>query len=84
MRVSSNCSFLSFGPNGFPRTAPGLCAPAQRLILLCDDRGNRPGAGGQISTARTIRIGFTGRGQVHQDLVDTTADIALVPGAACP
>ncbi len=55
-------------------------------ILLCDDRGNRPGAGGQISTARTIRIEATGRGQVQQDLVDTTAAIAALAGVGpgCP
>jgi prepilin-type N-terminal cleavage/methylation domain-containing protein len=86
MRVSSSCSYLSFGPNGFPRTAPGLCAPGNNMrILLCDDRGNRAGAGGQISTARVIRIDNTGRGQVLQDLVDTTAAVAaLGAGAGCP
>jgi prepilin-type N-terminal cleavage/methylation domain-containing protein len=85
MLVSANCGYVSFAPNGFPRTAPGLCAPANRLILLCDDRGNRAGAGGQISTARVIRIDATGRGQVQQDLVDTTAAVAaLAVGAGCP
>ncbi|HLF09942.1 MAG TPA: GspH/FimT family pseudopilin [Gammaproteobacteria bacterium] len=74
MQVSADCGYVSFAPNGFPRPAPGLCAPATR-VLYCDDRGNRA-TSGQISTARAIRIEATGRGQVLQEVGDVTAVVA--------
>jgi type IV fimbrial biogenesis protein FimT len=88
LRVSANCGYVTFGPNGFPRTPTvgGLCPVNNMRILLCDDRGNRAGAGGTISTARVIRIEPTGRARVEQDLTDTTASIGIIAGVGpnCP
>ena len=37
IRVSTNCGYVSFAPSGFTRQAPGLCFPATRALLFCDD-----------------------------------------------
>jgi type IV fimbrial biogenesis protein FimT len=64
--VSANCGYTSYAPTGFPRQAAGLCFPNQRALLLCDDRGRRVAAG-SLSSARVVRIGFTGRSEVLQE-----------------
>jgi type IV fimbrial biogenesis protein FimT len=72
VQVSTNCGYVSFGPAGFPRQAPGECFPYAGAVpwsafLFCDDRGQRIAAGG-LSSARFVRIDRFGRGQVLQEL----------------
>jgi type IV fimbrial biogenesis protein FimT len=83
MRVSANCGNVSFGQNGFTRTAGGLCNPAPpRVILFCDDRGRRLAAG-SLSSARMVTIDRPGRGQVLQEKTIIDPLIATT-GGACP
>ena len=89
IQLSASCGNVSYGPNGYPRTAgPGACAtPTPVVVLYCDDRGNRATTG-QVSTARVIQIDRVGRGQVLQELADVTNAIANPPlsgvGPNCP
>jgi len=69
MRISANCGYVSYLPTGFTRQIAGLCNPAVRAVLFCDDRGRRMAAG-SLSSARAVRIDQTGRGQVLQDTAD--------------
>jgi len=79
--------YVSFGPNGFLRTAQGVgFGPATR-VLYCDDRGAKETFGANFSTARLVRIEATGRANVEQALGDISgADgaLSLIPGAVCP
>ena len=79
--------YVSFGPNGFLRTAQGVgFGPATR-VLYCDDRGAKETYGANFSTARLVRIEATGRANVEQALGDISgADgaLSLIPGAVCP
>jgi type IV fimbrial biogenesis protein FimT len=81
LNVFGDSGYVSYGPNGFPRTVPGLNA-AVTTVVYCDERGNRGTAGG-VSTARAVRVDQTGRGQVLRDVAQVTPAVALV-GAACP
>ena len=68
LRLSANCGYVAFGPNGWTRAATGApCATTfvdgPQFMLYCDDRGRRPAAG-SLSSARAIRIDPTGRGVV--------------------
>jgi type IV fimbrial biogenesis protein FimT len=74
LRVSANCGHIGYGPNGFPRAVAGLCAPAIRSFLFCDDRGNRATAG-DVSTARVVRIDAPGRGQVLTQVADVGNEV---------
>lgn len=82
IRVSANCGYASYGPTGFARRAGGLCFPATRSILYCDDRGRRIAAG-SLSSARVVQVDRVGRGQVLTEtgVVDPIID-AL--DATCP
>src|SRR5206468_2348611 len=83
IQVSANCGNVSYAPNGFTRTAVGLCnPPAGHFILFCDDRGRRRAAGA-LSSARVVRIDPPGRGQVLTETTDVDAQIA-VTGGTCP
>lgn len=89
LRISANCGYVSIGPNGFPRAVGALCpavALTNRIVLLCDDRGNRA-TSGLLASSRVVRIEATGRGQVLTALTETTPAIAgpLAPVApVCP
>jgi len=76
--------YITYFPNGFPRNAAG--APAfVRLVLYCDDRGNKSGPGGAaFSTARLVQIDQTGRAIVNSNKNDIAAQLANIPGAVCP
>ena len=72
IQVSTNCSYVTFGPTGVPRQAGALCFPFAGAVpwsafLFCDDRGRRI-AGGGLSSARFVRVDRFGRGQVLQEL----------------
>jgi type IV fimbrial biogenesis protein FimT len=86
IKVSANCGYVSYGPNGFPRAAAGLCAPSTRAVLYCDDRGRKPSAG-DLSSARVVQIDPVGRGQVFQERADVdnavTNTLSAV-GPTCP
>jgi len=85
MRLSTNCGYVSFAASGFTRAAPGLCFPATRALLLCDDRGRRAAAG-SLSSARIVRIDRPGRAQALQEVADvnTWAAGLILGGATCP
>ena len=87
MGANVNSGYVSFGPNGFLRTAQGVgFGPATR-VLDCDDRGAKQTFGANFSTARLVRIEATGRANVEQALGDINgADgaLSLIPGAVCP
>jgi type IV fimbrial biogenesis protein FimT len=82
MRVSANCGNVSYGSNGFTRTAPGLCNPTPRNILYCDDRGRRLAAG-SLSSARIVQVDRPGRGVVLQEKAAIDPLIATT-GGTCP
>jgi type IV fimbrial biogenesis protein FimT len=80
-----NSGYVSFGANGFVRTAPGVGFGSAQSVLFCDDRGNKARFGGNdISTARVVRIDPTGRGYVLAAVADVTTAVAAIPGAVCP
>jgi len=78
LRMWSDSPHLTYARNGFPRNASGSASATR--FLLCDDRGNRPAAGG--SAARVIVIDPAGRGSTRQDL-DIVARAADALGAEC-
>ncbi len=83
MRVSANCGNVSYGSNGFTRTAAALCnPPAGRVILFCDDRGRRKAAG-DLSSARIVTVDRPGRGQVliEKPIIDP---LIATTGGTCP
>ena len=77
-------AYITYGANGFPRNVAG--APAfVRLVLYCDDRGNKNGPGGAgFSTARLVQIDQTGRAIVNSNKTDINNQLANIPGAVCP
>jgi type IV fimbrial biogenesis protein FimT len=82
-----NSGYVSFGANGFLRTAQGVgFGPATR-VLYCDDRGAKETFGANFSTARLVRIEATGRANVEQalgDIAGVDGALSLIPGAVCP
>jgi type IV fimbrial biogenesis protein FimT len=80
INVFGDSGYVSYGPNGFPQTAPA--GPTATVVLYCDERGNRVTHGG-LSTARVVRIDRTGRGQVVREIAQVTPVVAAL-GAACP
>jgi prepilin-type N-terminal cleavage/methylation domain-containing protein len=90
LRVSANCSYVSFAPTGNTRPAGALCfipAGGFRAILLCDDRGRRVAAG-SLSSARIVRIDGPGRSVVLQETNEVNNWITTLIGAGlavtCP
>lgn len=89
VRLSTNCSYLAYGANGFSRKLAGHCdpLPALRNFLYCDDRGRRI-TSGTLSAARVIRFDMPGRGQVLTDVADIGArigaDATKQVDATCP
>lgn len=95
IRISTNCSYVTFGPTGVPQQAGGLCFPFNggvpwAAFLFCDDRGRRIAAGG-LSAARIVRVDRFGRGQVLQELngpngtgIANTIAGTLVPAGVTP
>jgi len=74
--------YVSFGPNGWRRNAPGAGADSADIVLYCDPRGNVPAAG-SLSAARAVRVDPTGRGSVVSEVTDIT--VATAPfGLSCP
>lgn len=87
INVWANSGYISYGPNGFRRTATGSATLPVSWILICDDRGNR-NTSGTVSTARVVRIDATGRAQVQQSVAEVAAALVIIrmstPAAACP
>jgi Tfp pilus assembly protein FimT len=85
IRVSTNCGHLQFLPTGFPRTAGVPCSPNERIVLLCDDRGQRVTAG-SLSSARVVLINRQGRAQVLSETaaVNPRINALVLAGATCP
>jgi prepilin-type N-terminal cleavage/methylation domain-containing protein len=84
---NANSGYVSFGSNGFLRTAPGVGFGPATLVLYCDDRGAKQTFGVNFSTARVVRIEATGRANVEQagqDINGAGGAVAQIPGAACP
>jgi len=82
-----NSGYVSFGPNGFLRTAQGVGFGPATHVLYCDDRGAKETYGANFSTARLVRIEATGRANVEQALQDINGAggaLSLIPGAVCP
>jgi type IV fimbrial biogenesis protein FimT len=82
-----NSGYVSFGSNGFLRTAPGVGFGPATHVLFCDDRGAKQTFGANFSTARLVRIEATGRANVEQALGDINGAggaLSLIPGAVCP
>jgi type IV fimbrial biogenesis protein FimT len=82
-----NSGYVSFGPNGFLRTAAGAGFGPATLVLYCDDRGAQQTFGANFSTARLVRIEATGRANVEQALQDINGAggaLSQIPGAVCP
>jgi len=83
VRVSANCGYTTYAPTGFTRQAGALCWPANRIVLLCDDRGRRVAAG-SLASARVVRTTRTGRPQVLSEFADVDPFVpAFNPAAAC-
>jgi prepilin-type N-terminal cleavage/methylation domain-containing protein len=84
---NANSGYVSFGPNGFLRTAPGVGFGPATLVLYCDDRGIKQTFGANFSTARLVRIEATGRAnveQAQQDINGAGGALSQIPGAVCP
>jgi type IV fimbrial biogenesis protein FimT len=82
-----NSGYVSFGPNGFLRTAQGVGFGPATLVLYCDDRGAKQTFDANFSTARLVRIENTGRANVEQALQDISGAggaMSFIPGAVCP
>jgi type IV fimbrial biogenesis protein FimT len=59
--------YVQFGLDGFQRRDGGA-APTDLSILMCDDRGNKPISGPNISAARALFITRTGRAEVSRSV----------------
>lgn len=70
---------MTFLPSGFPRAE---AARVERL-LLCDERGNVVGGGGD-SAARAIEVFATGRPNVYRAVATVTAFESDATIGACP
>jgi type IV fimbrial biogenesis protein FimT len=80
--ISSDSTYLAYGPNGFVvPTAPGQAQPSLSTMLVCDDRGNVDVGG--TSAARAINIAPTGRAQIMRAIGDVAIAVA-VTGGVCP
>jgi type IV fimbrial biogenesis protein FimT len=79
VRVSANCGYAMFAPTGFlrPPAAPCSALAARRILLVCDDRGRRPAAGG-MSSARVVQVERTGRAQALQEQTQIDATMLLL------
>jgi type IV fimbrial biogenesis protein FimT len=59
---------ISFAPTGFVRTDTGL--PRASHVLFCDERGNTKQSGTNLSVARGVEIGLTGRARLTRDVAE--------------
>jgi type IV fimbrial biogenesis protein FimT len=59
--------YVQYGLDGFQRREDGS-APTDLVILMCDDRGNKPISGPDISAARAMFITRTGRAEVSRSV----------------
>lgn len=83
VRVSANCGYTTYAPTGFTRQAAALCWPANRIVLLCDQRG-RGTAAGSLARPRVVRMNRTGRPQVLSEFADVDPFVpAFNPAANC-
>jgi type IV fimbrial biogenesis protein FimT len=73
--------YISYGANGFKRHAPGQANDSAARVLFCDDRGNVDHGG--TSTARIVRIDWTGRALVETAPSEITDAAASIAGADC-
>ncbi len=80
--ISSDSTYLAYGPNGFVvQTAPGQAQDSLTSLLVCDDRGNVDVGG--TSSARAINVSPTGRAQIMRGVGDVAVAVA-VTGGVCP
>jgi len=87
MGGNANSGYVSFGSNGFLRTAQGVGFGPATHVLYCDDRGAKETFSANFSTARLVRIEPTGRANVEQALADINGAggaLSQIPGAVCP
>jgi type IV fimbrial biogenesis protein FimT len=83
VRVSANCGYTTYAPTGFTRQAAALCWFANRIVLLCDDRG-RGTAAGSLARPRVVRMNRSGRPQVLSEFADVDPFVpAFNPAANC-
>lgn len=74
--ASGDC--LSFAATGFTQTVAGH-ATASRM-LFCDDRGNTPQPGTELSSARGVDISRTGRARITRDIEEIASWSIACPG----
>jgi type IV fimbrial biogenesis protein FimT len=85
IRLSTNCGHIQFLPTGFPRTVGVPCNPNERVVLYCDDRGQRMAAG-SLSSARVVLTNRLGRATVFSEMASVSpwAGAMVAGGATCP
>jgi type IV fimbrial biogenesis protein FimT len=83
VHISANCGYITFGATGFPLPFVAPCVMANRVVLFCDDRGQRIAAGA-LSSARIVRTSPAGRAQVLAESPQITALMPGFTGANCP
>lgn len=74
---ASTGSCVSFAPTGFSQVIGG--GPMATNTLFCDDRGKANQAGTNLSAARGIEVGLTGRSRVTRE-----SEINANPWTDCP
>ncbi len=70
--------YLSFGPNGIPRNAPGFGAAVSNL-QFCDHRGSYD-TGGGVAAGRWVQITPTGRPQIYRDFAKVEGGLNTLNG----
>lgn len=80
LTFANNASYFRFAASGQGSTVAGL--PAVSQVVICDERGNRPGASGW-STARAFVVTPLGRGTILKE-ENQIQDVIDALGAACP
>jgi type IV fimbrial biogenesis protein FimT len=68
----SDGACIGFAATGFTRPNPGPGLASAQHTLFCDDRGNAPQPGTELSSARAIDVSPTGRARVTRDRAEIT------------
>ena len=83
INVWADRGYIMYDQNGVRRQATGLAFGSATRVLYCDERGNK-NTHGTVSTARTVRIEPTGRGQVLTSVADVATALGIITGAGVP
>lgn len=73
MMPTDSGGYFAYAPSGFG-VGIGALGDPMAAVVMCDDRGNVPTDGGDLSAARGLELSATGRPRVTRSVAEIDAD----------